>query len=355
VTNTMRAVRYHGNRDVRVDEIPEPECRPGFVKIAPEWCGICGSDVHEYLVGPETIPSAGAPHPITGETVPIVLGHEYAGTVVEVGEGVVGVSVGDKVAVEPIIRDNDCPSCVDGRYNLCRQLGFHGLSGYGGGLSEFSVVPDYMVHVLPDNVPTDVAALIEPLAVGWHAAKLAELGGGESVLIVGAGPIGLVTLLAAKALGAGKVAMVELTEARKAKAAELGADLVLDPSVDDIEARLATEFGQGVDVAFDAGGNAATIALALESVRPRGRVVNIALWEHPVEFDMFSMLFKESNLTASCAYCNDHAEVIAAIADGTIDVSPLITARIPFEEIVTGGIEELMNNRDAHVKILVHP
>jgi (R,R)-butanediol dehydrogenase/meso-butanediol dehydrogenase/diacetyl reductase len=351
----VRAVRYHGNRDVRVDEIPEPECRPGFVKIAPEWCGICGSDVHEYLVGPETIPSAGAPHPITGETVPIVLGHEYAGTVVEVGAGVVGVRVGDKVAVEPIIRDNDCPTCVDGHYNLCPQLGFHGLSGYGGGLSEFSVVPGYMVHVLPDNIPTDVAALIEPLAVGWHAAKMAELRGGESVLIVGAGPIGLVTLLAAKAMGAGTVVVVELTAARKAKAAELGADLVLDPNVDDIAARLAAEFGQGVDVAFDAGGNAATIALALASVRPRGRVVNIALWEHPVEFDMFSMLFKESNLTASCAYCGDHAEVIAAIADGTIDVSPLITGRISFEEIVTGGIEELLNNRDAHVKILVHP
>jgi len=351
----MRAVRYHGNRDIRVDDIPEPECRPGFVKIAPEWCGICGSDVHEYLVGPETIPSPGEPHPITGETVPIVLGHEYAGTVIEVGAGVGGVNVGDKVAVEPIIRDNDCPTCTDGHYNLCPQLGFHGLSGYGGGLAEFSVVPGYMVHVLPDSIPTDIGALIEPLAVGWHAAKMADLRGGESILIVGAGPIGLVTLLAAKAMGAGKVVVVELTETRKLKAIELGADLVLDPNTDDIAAVLGAEFGQGVDVAFDAGGNAKTIELALASVRPRGRVVNIALWEHPVEFDMFSMLFKESNLTASCAYCNDHAEVIEAIRTGDIDVAPLITGRISFEEIVTGGIEELMNNRDAHVKILVHP
>ncbi len=351
----MRAVRYHGNRDVRIDDIPEPMCLPGFVKIAPEWCGICGSDVHEYLVGPETIPSVGEPHPITGETVPIVLGHEYAGTVVEVGEGVLGVKAGDKVAVEPIIRDNDCPTCTSGHYNLCPQLGFHGLSGYGGGLAEYSVVPGYMVHVLPDNIPTDVAALIEPLAVGWHAAKMADLRGGESVLIVGAGPIGLVTLLAVKAQGAGRVVVVELTATRKRKAAELGADLVLDPNIDDVAAVLAAEFPQGVDVAFDAGGNARTIELALASVRPRGQVVNIALWEHPVEFDMFSMLFKESNLTASCAYCNDHTEVIEALAAGTIDVAPLITGRISFDEIVTGGIEELMNNRDAHVKIIVHP
>ncbi len=351
----MRAVRYHGNRDIRVDDIPEPECRPGFVKIAPEWCGICGSDVHEYLIGPETIPSPGQPHPITGETVPIVMGHEYAGRVVEVGDGVDGIAVGDNVAVEPIIRDNTCPTCSDGYYNLCPQLGFHGLSGYGGGLSEYSVVPAYMVHVLPEGVPTDVAALIEPLAVGWHAAKMADLRGGDTCLIVGAGPIGLVTLLSLKAQGAGEVVVVELTEARKAKAAELGADLVLDPRSDDVAAVLADRYGQGVDVAFDAGGHAETIQLALASVRPRGRVVNIALWEHPVEFDMFSMLFKESNLTASCAYCNDHAEVIEALASGAIDVRPLISARIPLEDIVTGGIEELMNNRDAHVKILVHP
>lgn len=351
----MRAVRYHGNRDIRIDDIPEPECKPGFVKIAPEWCGICGSDVHEYLIGPETIPSPGEPHPITGETVPIVMGHEYAGRVVEVGEGVEGIAVGDNVAVEPIIRDNSCPTCTDGHYNLCPQLGFHGLSGYGGGLSEFSVVPAYMVHVLPAGVPTDVAALIEPLAVGWHATKMADLRGGESCLIVGAGPIGLVTLLSLKAQGAGEVVVVELTDARKAKAAELGADLVLDPRSDDVVAVLADRYGQGVDVAFDAGGHAETIQLALASVRPKGRIVNIALWEHPVEFDMFSMLFKESNLTASCAYCNDHADVIEALASGAIDVRPLITSRIPLEEIVTGGIEELMNNRDAHVKILVHP
>lgn len=351
----MRAVRYHGNRDIRVDEIPEPDCRPGFVKIAPEWCGICGSDVHEYLVGPETIPSAGEPHPITGETVPVVLGHEYAGTVVEVGSGVTGIVVGDRVAVEPIIRDNDCPVCESGHYNLCPQLGFHGLSGYGGGLAERSVVPAYMVHVLPESVPTDVAALIEPLAVGWHAVKMADIGTGASALIVGAGPIGLVTLLAAKAMGAGRVAMVELTETRRHKALELGADIVLDPAVDDVASIVEHEFGQGVDVAFDAGGNATTITTALAAVRPRGRVVNIALWEHPVEFDMFSMLFKESNLTASCAYCDDHADVIEAIASGRIDVSPLITARIPFEQIVSGGIQQLIDHRDDHVKILVHP
>ena len=243
--------------------------------------------------------------------------------------------VGDRVAVEPIIRDNDCPNCLAGHYNLCPQLGFHGLSGYGGGLAEFSVVPGYMVHVLPDNVPTDAAALIEPLAVGWHAAKMADLRDGDSVLIIGAGPIGLVTLLAVKLMGAGDVVVVELSSARKAKAAELGADLVLDPAHDDVAEALAERFGQGVDVAFDAGGNAATIALALSSVRPKGRVVNIALWEHPVEFDMFSMLFKESNLTASCAYCNDHGEVIDALASGRIDVTPLITGRITFEEIVT--------------------
>ena len=129
-------------------------------------------------------------------------------------------------------------------------------------------MPSYMVHVLPPNVPTDIAAVIEPLAVGWHAAKLAGVTGGESVLIVGAGPIGLVTLLSSQAMGAGKTVVVELTTARKRKAAELGADLVLDPDHRRHRRRPRRRVRTGVDIAFDAGGNSKTIELALASVRP---------------------------------------------------------------------------------------
>ncbi|MGD9704102.1 MAG: 2,3-butanediol dehydrogenase [Acidimicrobiia bacterium] len=351
----MRAVRYHGNKDVRIDEIAEPAVLPGTVKIAPEWCGICGSDVHEFLVGPETIPAPGNPHPITGEVVPIVLGHELAGRVVDVGDGVDDVSIGDLVAVEPIIRDNTCPACRAGSYNMCPQIGFHGISGGGGGLAELTVVPRYMVHQLPPGMSTEIGALVEPLAVGWHAVRRSGARLGDTAAVIGAGPIGLVTMLALRAAGAGLVAMVEISEARKDKARAMGADVVLDPTTDDVVTTLRELTGGGVDVAFDASGNNATLTLALESVRAKGQVVNIALWEHPAEIDMFKFLFTEANLTSSLAYANDHAAVIAALAAGRIDAAPLITRRIGLEEIVTGGLDELIHNKDHNVKILVHP
>lgn len=351
----MRAVRYHGNRDVRVDEIDEPEVRPGTVKVAPEWCGICGSDLHEYLIGPETIPAPGSPHPLTGETLPLVMGHEFAGRVVEVGEGVEGVDVGDPVAIEPVLRDHTCEMCLRGEYNLCPQLGFHGLSGGGGGLSELTVVPAYMIHRLPPEVPTDLGALIEPMAVGWHAVREAHFTLGETAVVIGAGPIGLVTMLALQAAGAGAVVMVETAEARKDKAVALGADLVLDPTADDVVADVRRFTGGGADVVFDAAGNNQTIALAISAVRKRGRIVNIALWEHPAEVDMMQFLFTGATLTNSCVYADDHPAVISALAKGAIDAAPLITKRIPLDEIVEGGLLELLEHRDRQVKILVHP
>ena len=351
----MRAVRYHGTRDVRVEQIEAPDVQPGTVKVAPEWCGICGSDVHEYLAGPETIPSPGNPHPITGEVLPIVLGHEFAGRVVEVGAGVTAVAVGDPVAIEPIIRDRTCQYCRSGDYNYCPSIGFHGLSGGGGGLAEFTVVPEYMVHRLPESLPTDIGALIEPLAVGWHAVRRAEFEPGQSALVVGAGPIGLVTLLALKDAGASFVAVAELSPARKAKAEQMGADLVLDPSVDDVVTVVQARTGGGADATFDASGHQATLTLALQAVRKRGRVVNIALWEHPATIDMFQFLFTEASLTSSCAYANDHAAVIDALASGRVDAAPLITKRIELEQVVAEGFESLATSRDRDVKILVRP
>ena len=145
----MKAAVFHGQRGLRVDNVPEPESRPGGVKIEVSWCGICGSDLHEYMAGPIFAPPSGSPHPLTGEEMPVVLGHEFGGRAVEVGEGVSRVEVGDRVAVEPIFYCWECPECRRGMYNLCRKLGFYDLSGGGGGFSEFAVVPEYMAHKLP--------------------------------------------------------------------------------------------------------------------------------------------------------------------------------------------------------------
>lgn len=140
----MKAVRFHGQRDVRVEEVEEPTCGKGQVKIKPAFCGICGTDVHEYLGGPNLIPKE-TPHPITNETLPLTLGHEFSGTVEEVGEEVQNVQVGDRICVQPAIYDGECPPCRRGLINCCDKNGFVGLSGWGGGMSEHIVLPESTV------------------------------------------------------------------------------------------------------------------------------------------------------------------------------------------------------------------
>ena len=164
----MRAARFHGQKNITIDEIPETGLRPGAVEIEVAWCGICGSDLHEYLEGPIFIPPPGHPHPLSGEELPVTMGHEFSGTVSALGEGVTDLTVGEGVVVEPYFTCGECDMCRADKYHLCRSMGFIGLSGGGGGLSEKVVVDRRRVHPVGD-VPLDQAALIEPLSVGHHA------------------------------------------------------------------------------------------------------------------------------------------------------------------------------------------
>lgn len=351
----MKAARYHGRGDVRIEDVPEPRTGPGQVKVAVDWCGICGTDLHEYLEGPLFIPPPGAPHPITGETVPVVLGHEFAGTVAELGDGVDGVNVGDKVAVEPYYVCGECAACQAGRYNICRKAGFVGLSGSQGGFAERCVVDQRWVHPL-GPLSTELGALVEPLAVGYHAVRLSGLPEGGSAVVFGAGPIGLVTLASLKARGAGQVISVEPAAARKAKATAAGADVVLDPTESDVpDAVRELTGGAGADVAFECAGVDAVLASAIDSVRPGGLVVNVAIWGHPASVAMNALVLSEVSVLGSLAYCGDHPDVIRLLASGAVDASPFITARIALDELVDGGFRQLIEHKDQHVKILVSP
>jgi (R,R)-butanediol dehydrogenase/meso-butanediol dehydrogenase/diacetyl reductase len=221
----MKAARFHAREDVRIDDLPEPETREGTVKIKVDWCGICGTDLHEYLEGPIFTP-AEAPHPLTGERNPVQLGHEFAGHVTEVGSGVTGFAEGDAVTVEPTLFCGECAECRAGLTNLCRSLGFHGLSGGGGGFAEYTAVPASMVRPL-GQVPTDLGALVEPLAVGLHAVRKSGVRIGESAVVFGAGPIGLATITMLRAAGVTKVISVEVAQARKQLAEQTGASVVI--------------------------------------------------------------------------------------------------------------------------------
>jgi (R,R)-butanediol dehydrogenase / meso-butanediol dehydrogenase / diacetyl reductase len=315
----MKAAVFHDQRDLRVDDLPEPETSPGGVKIEVSWCGICGSDLHEYLAGPIFIPPSGSPHPLTGEELPVVLGHEFGGRVVEVGDGDSRVEVGDRVAVEPIVYCGECPECRRGAYNLCRKLGVYGLSGGGGGFSELAVVPEYMAHRLPDELSDEESALVEPVAVGLHAVRQAEFAPGQTAIV-------------------------------------FGADAVIDLQEEDVvEAvqRLTDEIG--VDASFDAAGVQETLNTAFHTTARGGKVVNVAIWEQSIDLQPNDMVLSEVEVIGSIAYANEFPATMTLMKDGRVSAGDLVTKRISLSEIVEEGFEELAANRDQHVKILVQP
>src|SRR4051812_10916421 len=162
----MRALRLYGPQELRLDEVPEPELRPGCVKIAVDYAGICGSDIHLFLNAPVPFDYI---HPVTGESGPHILGHEFSGRVTEVAADVMGIDVGQLVAVEPILFDGTCGACQRGDTNLCESNGFIGIHGWGGGMSQYVVGPANRVHVMPPGVNAGTAALIEPLGVAWRS------------------------------------------------------------------------------------------------------------------------------------------------------------------------------------------
>lgn len=351
----MRAARFHGPGDIRIDEVPDPQVGAGQVEVSVDWCGICGTDLHEYLEGPIFIPPKGSPHPITGCEMPVVMGHEFAGVVSAVGSGVTGVTEGDRVAVEPYYVCGECSACAAGRYNICRKLGFVGLAGDQGGFAERCVVDQRWIHPLGD-LPTDIGALVEPLAVGYHAVRLSGIREGGTAAVFGAGPIGLVTAAALKAAGAGQVISVEPAAARKQKASGAGADVVLDPTETDVgDAIRDLTGGAGADVAFECAGIDAVLASAIGSVRPGGTVVNVAIWGHVPQVAMNDLVLSEITVIGSLAYCGDHTDTIALLRDGKVSAEQFITGRIGLDDLVSGGFRELIDNKEENVKILVSP
>lgn len=353
----MKAVRYYGKEDLRIDDIAEPEVRPGTVKIAPAYTGICGSDVHLYFDGPmPPAPSEDQPHPVSGETLPVVMGHEFSGVVEEVGPDVTGLNVGDHVVVEPFMVDGTCPSCNRGDYHLCDQMGFIGISGRGGGLAEHIVVEERWAHPT-GSIPLDQAALIEPLAVAHHGIAHAGYANtdheGEWALVGGAGPIGLLTGAVLKAYGM-NVIISEPSGARRDKALEAGvADHVVNPLEEDLHEKVAElTGGELVSVSFDAAGVPQVLHDLIHATRPAGRVEVLALHMHPYSMDiMGDLTMKERVIGSSIGYCNDHPTVIKLVQDGKVDLAPFITSKIKAENVVEDGFNALRNPQE--VKILV--
>ncbi|GAA2012835.1 2,3-butanediol dehydrogenase [Brevibacterium samyangense] len=352
----MKAARFYDRQDIRIEDIPEPELLPGTVGIDVAWCGICGTDLHEYLEGPIFVPPKGHPHPISGEEAPVTLGHEFSGTVNALGDGVTDLHVGQKVVVEPYIIRDDVEVGPGKEYQLSKDMNFIGLGGRGGGLAEKIVVERRWVHPIADDVALDEAALIEPLSVAHHAFVRSGAASGQTALVGGAGPIGLLTAAILKAEGL-TVYISELSEKRKQMARDAGvADEVFDPRDGDVaEAVRARTDDEGTDVAFECSSVPAVLDTLIDAVRPGGTVVNVSIWGHKPEVDMPKLVLKEIDLRGTIGYANDHRATIELVESGKLDLAPFITARIPLDDLVTGGFQQLIENNESHVKILVDP
>lgn len=352
----MKAARWYEAGDIRVDDVPEPQIDDDYdVKIKLHWCGICGSDLHEYLAGPIFIP-VGTPHPVTHEVAPVILGHEFSGEVVEVGPNVTNVKPGDRVVVEPLDVDDTCPACKMGRDNLCVNLGFHGLAGKGGGFAEYTTFRHKYVHKIPENLTYERAALVEPIAVGYHSLEAGSFEKGMTAVVAGAGTIGLATIECLKALGAAKVIVVQRKSVRQEYAKRSGADVVLDPNECDVveEIKKLTD-GFGADIAFECTGAQPCFDALLHAIHVGGTLVVTSIWEKPATVNLNDICIPEKKVVGSIAYCGDDFDnVIDLVASEKVSADALITKKIALDDIVEEGFKTLTGpEKKQQVKILV--
>ena len=316
----MLAAQIVAPGDAQVIELPEPACGAGQVKLAVAWCGVCGTDVHILHGGFR------ADYPLTP-------GHEFGGTVVELGAGVTSLALGDRVAIDPNITCGACPFCRRGLVHLCERLTAVGVN-QPGGFAERCVVPAAQCYRLPESVSFEQAAFCEPLACCVHGVDRAAIAPGERVLVVGAGPIGLLMAQLARAAGAAWVAISDPVAAKRALGLKLAADQAFDPQTCDLAEAARAATGIGPDVVIECVGRAETVATALSSARRGGRVVlfGVAPKDAQVPIAPYEVFLNE--LTVLGSYINPftHQRALDLLAGGRVRVEPLISAHLALDE-----------------------
>ncbi|MGE5613159.1 MAG: NAD(P)-dependent alcohol dehydrogenase [Bacillota bacterium] len=304
--------------------IPEPGDNDVLVKM--KHVGICGSDVHYYQ------------HGRIGDCVvrnPIVLGHESSGEVVKVGKNVTNVSVGDTVALEPGYTCGRCMFCKTGRYNLCPDVVFMATPPYDGAFAEYVVHPADMAFKLPKGMSTIEGALIEPLAVGFHAAKQANAQIGQSAAILGAGCIGLVTLMTVKAMGITDAYVTDIIPKRIEKAKQLGATGVFKADETDVvKAINEITGGEGVDIVFETAGSKMSIQQTVQLVKRGGTIVLVGLApEATISYDFINLISKEASIHTVFRYRNVYPAAIKAVNEHLADLRSIVTNIFKFGEV----------------------
>jgi (R,R)-butanediol dehydrogenase/meso-butanediol dehydrogenase/diacetyl reductase len=350
----VRAARYYGKQDIRVEEVDTPDVRePDDVLVEVAYCGICGTDLHEYVVGP--IVTCTSPHPLTGATLPQTMGHEFSARVAAVGSDVRDVGVGDRVSIMPAIVCGRCRYCRRGQGHLCTQFAATGLSSETGGLADYAVVKEYQVAKLPDEVSDLEGALIEPAAVAAYGVDRAGVTGGDIVLVTGAGPIGILSAMYAGAVGASSVIISEPNKNRSSLAASLDIGHVVDPTtgeLDELVGRLTD--GDGVDLAIECSGTTPGLSSCVTQTRRRASIVQTGLHTKPATLDAMALSEKDLTLYGSwCWWMTDWPRIIRMVATGQYPVAKAVTSQIPLDDVVAKGFDTLIDPQGDQLKVLV--
>lgn len=353
----MKALRVYGKRDFRLEDVPEPQPGPGEVKIRVKFCGICGSDVHDYVDGPLLLPVA-KPHPQTGRLAPITGGHEFSAQVVDVGVGVTGFEAGDRVVVRPTMPCYRCRYCREGSQIQCSILAAVGGAA-DGAFAEYVVVREDCLFTLPDQVSWEAGAYAEPLACAVRAVRRSRLAPGGVVAVIGAGPIGLLTMQVAAACGAQAVHVFETVPLRRKLALRLGASSASDPQEKDPGKSIAAlTNGRRADIAFECGGTSSAMLTADAVCGRGGTIVEMGVQREPFSFNFFDLFFREKTIVTSQGYTNAEFEIAVGFLDsGKVKAHPFMTsAMITLQDVLDRGFEVLAGpQRVSHCKILVSP
>ena len=337
----MKAAYLIEKQKIEISEVAEEAAKEDGVKVKVEAVGICGSDVYFYeggYCGPDILP------------FPVLLGHECAGTVVEVGDKVKKLQVGDKVCLEPGITCGKCEFCLGGHYNLCQEVDFMAAPPFNrGALQEYVVHPEHLVFKLPNNMDAVDGALVEPLAVGFSAVEQANAKLGDKVVILGAGCIGLMTVMACKAVGVQDIIVVDLMEKRLDMALSIGATCVLNPQKCDVNVEIAKEFPDGTSIVFETAGHPMTTKQTGSIIKPGGTIVLVGNTHGDVPYDFFEIMNKEVTVKCVFRYKNLYPKVIAAISKGVVNPKNIVSKMYSYNE-VDMAFQDSIHNKQNIVK-----
>ncbi|HZJ82550.1 MAG TPA: NAD(P)-dependent alcohol dehydrogenase [Clostridia bacterium] len=336
---TMKVAVLKDIREIGYEHRPIPKIEKDEVLVKLEYVGICGSDLHFYEHGRIGDYEVG---------YPFVLGHEPGGIVIEVGDEVTHLKVGDRVALEPGKTCGKCEFCKTGRYNLCPDVIFFATPPYDGAFQEYVAHEADLCFKLPQNVSTLAGALIEPLAVGIHAANQGEAQAGQRAVITGAGAIGLVSLLALKYKGISEIIVIDIIQKRLDKAIELGATHVINATaVDPVEKVMEITKGKGCDLGIETAGTETTTNGLIHMVKKGSNIVLVGYGETGLmNLEMSLALDKEITFKTVFRYKNIYPEAIDAVAGGKIDLENIVSNVFDFDDTVNAMKQSVENKSD---------